>query len=223
MVAAAALIIFLGFAPSFYLRGLIPAPVPPLSGLTMTHGVVFTLWMLLFLTQAVLIRIGRFAWHRELGMLLAVLFGVMIALGVSTAITAGRLGHAPPGSPPPLVFMALPLFGITASIVLVCTALLNRRRTEWHKRLMLAAAFTFTPPGTGRLAIPAGLATSSTWIALGAMELLLAIAIAYDAWRHRRLHPAYVFAAAVYALTHLGIWWAYGSPAWLAFAHRIAG
>ena len=215
-----AAIIFAGFAPSFYLKSLIHAP-PPLSALTRVHGVVFTVWMGLFLTQATLISTDRLALHRQLGMVGAVLFGLMLALGYATALTAGRLGHIPPGAPAPLAFMALPLMGITVTAVLVVLALLNRRRSDWHKRLMLAALFTFTAPAVGRIAIPLGFAPQGTWIALGGVEILIALAMAYDYSARRHVHPAYWFALSLAAVLHLGVYWAFSSPAWLGFARMI--
>src|SRR5690348_17892787 len=64
MVLIAAVIVFLGFAPSFYLKSVIHAP-PPLSLLTVVHGVVFTGWMALFITQASLIATKRPARSEE--------------------------------------------------------------------------------------------------------------------------------------------------------------
>jgi len=213
-------VLFAGFAPSFYLKSLIHAP-PPLSLLTVMHGLVFTAWMALFVTQAVLIASDRRAWHRQLGMMGALLFGAMITLGYWTAITAGKLGHAPPGAPAPLAFMALPLIAITGTLVLVGMALWNRRYSDWHMRLMLAAMFSLTSPGTGRIVIPMGLADYGTWIALGGAELLLAVAMAYDLLTAKRIHPAYWYAAAIFAVVHVAIAWAFGSPAWMAFAQAI--
>jgi hypothetical protein len=177
--------------------------------------------MALFVTQAGLIATGRPAPHRQLGILGAILFGVMIALGYSTAITAGRLGHAPPGAPPPLAFMALPLIAITAAAALVGSALWNRRSPDWHKRLMLASVFVMTGPGTGRIAIPLGLADQGTMIALGFADLLLAIAILHDVRTMKRVHPAYLAAAAIFAVVNVGVFWAFGSPAWTAFARGL--
>lgn len=223
MAVIAAILIFLGFAPSFYMRGLIPAPVPPLSLLSAAHGITFTLWMLAFLMQIALVRWDRMRWHRELGVLLGVLFGAVAMLALITALVAGRLGHAPPQPEPPLVFMALPVIGILTSIVLVTWALARRRDGSWHKRLMLAAIFTFTGPGTGRLAIPMGLSDHMTTISLVGSEIMLAVAIAYDWRKYGRLHPAYLAAVIVYAIGHVAIVWAYHSPTWLAFAAWVTG
>lgn len=155
MVLVSAAIVFLGFAPSFYLKPLIHAP-PALTQLTITHGVVTTTWVLLFILQASLIARKRAALHRQLGILGAILFGAMVTLGLSTAVTAARLGHAPPGAPPPLAFLALSLLAIVGILALVGIGLCNRRRSDWHKRLMLASLFIMTGNGTGRIPIPLG-------------------------------------------------------------------
>ena len=221
MAIVSAALVFVGFAPSFYLKSVIHAPVPPLTLLTVVHGMVFTVWVALFLTQASLISVGNVALHRQLGIVGAVLFGAMLSLGYSVAITAGHLGHAPPGAPAPLAFMALPLIGITGTAVLVATALLMRKQSDWHKRLMLVAMFTLTPPGTARIAIPLGLASQAVSIAFGVLELMLVIAMAYDWSLKKRIHPAYLVGAAVVLTIHVSVAWAFSSPAWLKFAHAM--
>jgi hypothetical protein len=220
MVLVSAVIVFVGFAPSFYLKPLIHAP-PPLTQLTIAHGIVFTAWVLLFIAQASLIARKQPALHRQLGILGAILFGAMVSLGLSTAITAARLGHAPPGAPPPLAFMALSVFVIAGALALVAMALWNRRRSDWHKRLMLASLFTMTGPGTGRIAIPLGFAAQEVTIGFVVTELLLAVAVWYDYRAHKRVHPAYWVAAAVVVVAHSGVMWAFGSTAWMAFAKAI--
>lgn len=220
MVVVSAMIVFVGFAPSFYLKPVIHAP-PPLTQLTIAHGVVFTAWVLLFITQASLIVRRRPALHRQLGILGAILFGAMVSLGLSTAITAARLGHAPPGAPPPLAFMALSLFVIVGALVLVATGLWNRRRSDWHKRLMLASLFVMTGPGTGRIAIPLGFASQEVTIGFLVTELLLAVAVCYDYRVHKHVHPAYWVAAAVVIVAHFGVMWAFGSTVWMALAKTI--
>jgi hypothetical protein len=220
MSAISAGLIFLGFSPSFYLKSVIHAP-PPLSPMSITHGVVFTAWTLLFVTQAALIANKKPAPHRQLGILGVILFGVVLTLGYSTAINGGHLGHAPPGAPAPLAFMALPLIGITGTLLLFSLAVWNRRRSDWHKRLMLASLFTMTTPATHRLTIPAGFADQGTWIALIITELLLVAAMIRDYRTNQRVHPAYQLSLAVLLIVHVGVAWAFASPAWLAFATAI--
>ena len=220
MSAISAGLIFLGFAPSFYLKSIIHAP-PPLSPMSITHGVLFTAWTLLFVAQAALIAYRKPAPHRQLGILGVILFGVVLTLGYSTAINAGQLGHAPPGAPPPLAFMALPLIGITGTLLIFALAVWNRRRSDWHKRLMLVSLFTFTSPAVGRLTIPAGFAEHAPTIALTVAELLLVAAMVYDYRTNKRVHAAYWFSAVVMLTVQLGVAWAFTSPTWLAFATAI--
>jgi hypothetical protein len=221
MSLVATALILLGFTPSFYLKSVIHAP-PPLSILTITHGVVFTVWLAVFVAQSTLIATHQRMLHRQLGILGAILFGAMLSLGFSTAITAGRLGHTPPGAPPALAFMALPLIALTATAVLVVAALANRRRPDWHKRLMLASIFSMTGPGVHRLAVGLGFVEPAIPIVFAVGDLLLVTAIVYDVVRRRRLHPAYIAAAGVYAAVHVGVFWAFGSPAWHTFAANLA-
>jgi hypothetical protein len=215
-----ATIIVLGFVPSFYLKSVIHAP-PPLTLLTITHGVVFTAWLALVVVQSGLIAARKPAPHRLIGMLGAILFGAMISLGLSTAITAGRLGHAPPGAPPALAFMALPFIAMIATAGLVAAALVNRRRSDWHKRLMLAGFFAMTGPGVHRLAIGAGLIDQAINLVFVVNYLLLAMAFVYDYTARKRIHPAYHLAAVVFVAVHVSVLWAFGSSAWLTLAKGI--
>src|SRR4051812_7690240 len=51
-------VVFIGFAPSFYLRGVVPAyprPNPTLPPGVMFHGLMFTLWMALLVVQTQLV------------------------------------------------------------------------------------------------------------------------------------------------------------------------
>lgn len=222
MVLLSAAIIFIGFSPSFYLKSVLHAP-PPLSMLTVWHGIVFTVWVAVVIAQATFIVTRRPALHRQLGILGVLLFGSMVTLGVWTAVIAAHLGHAPPGAPEPLAFLALPLMAITAAAILVALALWNRQRSAWHKRLMLASFFIMTGPATGRLAIPLGLAPWGSQIALLFAELLLVVSMGYDVRKHGRVHPAYWLAAVILLVTHVGVTWAFGSPApWMDFARAVA-
>lgn len=218
VVAVSAALIFAGFAPSFYLKSVINAP-PPLTSLTITHGVVYTGWMIAVIAQASLIAMKKAAPHRQIGVLGALLFGAVVAIGISTALTAARLGHAPPQPG----FSALPIIGILTVQGFVTSALLLRRRPGWHKRLMLAGFIMMTQPGTGRLAIPLGFPEFGAGFSFIVMELLLAAAILYDWRRYGRVHPAYWTAAIVFIVFRGAVYWAFASPAWAAFVNSLIG
>ena len=55
-------VVFIGFAPSFYLRGLVPEfprPNPTLPPAVLLHAGLFTLWMLIFVAKP--------SWSRPAG------------------------------------------------------------------------------------------------------------------------------------------------------------
>ena len=49
--------VLLGFAHSYYLAGIFQAPLPSL--ITHLHGALFSCWIVLFLTQTLLVAAGR--------------------------------------------------------------------------------------------------------------------------------------------------------------------
>src|SRR4029453_8316346 len=92
------LVVLIGFAPSYFLRGhLEPAhPLNPLSPLVHVHGVVFSLWVLLFLAQTELIATCQVRWHRRLGLVGAFLAIAMFVIGVLTALQGVERASGPP-------------------------------------------------------------------------------------------------------------------------------
>jgi hypothetical protein len=215
-----AVLIFAGFTPSFYLKDVFHVP-PPLSAMTWVHGIVFTTWVLLFVTQASLINSNNPALHRRLGLMGAVLLGAVLAIGVMTGINAGRLGHAPPGAPAPLIFMAVPLMGIAATAMLFLSALWNRARRDVHMRYMLAGFITMTPPATHRLIVGTGHPPIALLGAFAIMDALLVIAVLYDTRINSRVHPAWLWSAVVFLASEAAIVWAFSSATWLSWAHWL--
>lgn len=189
MAALCAVVVFAGFSPTYYLRSLYGGPA--LSGLVHLHGALSTAWMLLFLTQNALVLTGRTPLHRRLGLLAGVLVPVLAVVGWSTAIEAARHGVTPPGGPPPLAFLAIPLGTILTFAVLAATGLLQRHRSEIHKRLMLLATIALIMPALARL---------SRWFSLpgpllgtGGTVLLVLVCIGYDRRTRGRIHPGFLW------------------------------
>lgn len=233
-----ALIAFGGFAGTYWLQ--VPAGTFVGSPLLHLHGLLFSVWTLFFLSQAALIAGGRRASHRGWGLLGVALASAMLLTGVAVA-TAGlrdRIAHGygELGRP----FFIVPISAVTMFALFVAAAMVMRRRSDWHKRLMLVATasllnaatarFFFLaatgggpgvrpglgPPRPPEAALSAGLLADS----------VILLAMLFD-WRGRgRVHPAY--------------WWGLGAlltvqmvraplshtQAWLGFADfmtRFAG
>jgi FtsH-binding integral membrane protein len=210
----ALLAVLVGFGPSFYLKFLFHKP-PPLTALLVVHGVVMTSWFVLFLVQAQLAASRNLRLHRRLGVAGVVLAAAVLVLGTTVAITGARLGHTP--GPPPLVFLAIPLTDMAVFAVLAGGALLLRRDTETHKRLMLLAFIGLLTAAVARMPWADG----NIIVPFSATVLFAGACVALDTWRHRRLHPAFGWGFALFALSWPLRLWLSGTEAWLSAARWL--
>jgi hypothetical protein len=208
-----AITVFVGFAPTFYLKAF--AAAPPLSPLVWAHGLLFTSWIVLLVTQATLVAKDRVDLHMRLGMFGVVVGVAMVIVGVLTAITAARLGHVPPGAPPPLMFLAIPLFAIVEFAILFGAAIALRGNSQAHKRLILLATIVIQGAAIARLPLPfAG--TPPGFFAIS--DLFILACVIHD-WRaHGRVHPVYAWAGSLVVITQPLQLAIMGTGAWLAFA-----
>jgi hypothetical protein len=217
---AAFAVVVVGFARTYYLKVLFGSP--PLPWLLHVHGALMTSWFVLFFVQTRLIAAHRVALHKRLGTFGAVLAGLIVIVGTTVARHgAARELHRPTaGGPPPLQFMGFVLAVLFVFAILVCAALLLRRRRDWHKRLMLLSCLSMTGPGLTR--IPPewfrafGFLKSGGPAGLFGLDLLLVyVCIAWDTWRHRRLHPAWVCGATLILAFDLPFIWIFlSSSTW---------
>lgn len=189
MAVLIALTVFAGFAPTFYLRGLFEQK-KELTSLVILHGILFTSWIALFVTQVRLVAAKRTDIHRKLGVVGGFLATAMPIVGVTAAIASAKRGFTPPNGPPPLVFMAIPLTDMIVFPTLVGLALLFRRRTDIHRRLMLVGTLAILTPAIARIGFirPYGIPAF-----LGLTDLFILGAVAYDRIRNGRFHPAFVW------------------------------
>ncbi len=164
---------------------------PGLPLLLVVHAVVFGAWVLLFVTQPALVGRRSIATHRRLGWIGVVLACAMVGLG-SSAILFALWNHSLPPFYPPGLFIVRGIVGLAVFAGLLAAAIRLRRRTEWHKRLMLCAAITVVVPGLERgLPLPL-LGAGWPFVADGVVDLLASVGPAFDLALRRRIHPAYV-------------------------------
>ena len=191
--------IFIGFAPSFYLRGVIHPyhPMAPLNLVVFLHGLAFSAWVILFAVQTGLVASGNVHIHRRLGPVGVVLVALMLPLALLVAIGGIHRPHSGPAGIPPLSWLAVPLINIPLFAGLVIAALLKRRMPVAHKRLMLIAMVSIMGPAFGRIPVPPPI---GGLFALVALLTLLIPLIVWD-WRTRgRVHPATAWGSATVLL-----------------------
>jgi hypothetical protein len=213
MALCTALAVFIGFAPTYYLRGAFGTPA--LKPLLHLHGALFTSWILLLVVQTGLVAARRVDIHRRLGVAGAVLAATMIGVGLTAAIDGLRRGLTIPGGPPPPVFFVIPFFDMVAFTSLVGTGLYFRRRSETHKRLMLLATFALLPAAFARIPHVGSLGPPGFF---GAVDLLVIACLVYDRVTRGRVHPAFLWGGLALIASQVLRLVIGGTPAWLAFA-----
>lgn len=190
---AVAIVVFAGFARTFYLRGFFSSPV--LSNLLMLHGMAMTLWIGMFITQIGLVAAGRTDLHRRLGLVGAALVALILVVNFLAAVDAGRRGFSPTPLVSPIAFMAVPLVDLAVFATLVGAALWNRGQTATHKRLMLLATLGILTPAVARLPIDA-LKHAGLPAFFGVTVFCVVAVVVIDTVRNRRLHPAFAWGGA---------------------------
>ena len=184
-------VVFIGFSPTYFRAGLIHAPLA--SPILHVHGAVFTLWMLLFLTQSALISARRVAWHRTLGTIAFCLPPIMVTLGTIAGIDALHRGvHIGPLDP--ATSFAIPAIGIVLFTVLIWRSWATRRRPDVHKRLILLATMSLCEAAFGRfpwhrIGMPPAAG------AVAGIGILVVLLLTYDLISLHRIHRATMWAA----------------------------
>src|ERR671916_2195114 len=131
MAAAFVLTVFAGFARTYYLRPYFGTS--SLTPLLHLHGIVFTSWLVLLLTQTALVAANRTRIHRRLGVAGAVIAVLMVVVGTATAIIRAKIVEVPPDAPSPHVFLTIPLGDMLVFAILVWAGFHYRRRADVHK------------------------------------------------------------------------------------------
>lgn len=213
------LVVFAGFAPTYYLKSVI-GDATELGTMRHIHGVVMTAWFTFFLVQARLVATGNTHIHRKLGVAGIVLAALVFGMGIALAVAAVRAGSTPLGIPP-LVFLVLPVGEMVAFAALFTTAIVLRKRSDWHKRLMLLATLAMLTPAMARLPFEFIKIGPPVFFALA--DLLIIACIAFDSVKNRRVHPAFIAGLAFIVFVQVGRLAISGTEAWAAIAKWLVG
>jgi hypothetical protein len=194
------------------------------------HGVVLTLWLVMLVVQAQLIRTQRRAWHRAVGKLsygLAPAVVVISTLFVHGRLTGGQ-GVIPPRLPPLVLhFLALTLLSLLMFAIFYGLAIARRRDAQVHARWMICTLFPLFTPVTDRL-VGAYAPPLIAWVpriesspilpAVGfALADLILLALTLWDWRANRRFDVFPTALAALLVYHLATLGVHRVPAWNTF------
>ncbi len=214
MVVAIVITVFAGFSRTFYLRPYFQTQ--PLIPLLVLHGVVFSSWMVLLITQTTLIATKRTRTHMRLGIAGGVLATLMIVIGTVTALVRAK-GPSPVPDVNQLSFLTIPLGDILVFAILVSAAFYFRRQADVHKRLMLLATIGILPAAVARWPF-AFIQQHGPLAFFGLSDLFIVPCLIYDLLTRGRPHRATVLGGALIVISHPLRLVIGSTHAWLAFA-----
>ena len=221
MSVACLVVALIGFSPTFFfplIRGTFArAPV------AYVHAILFLGWLIFFIAQASLIRERNVSLHRRLGWLGAALAIAIVIVGVPASLDSLHRGLAARGEDARVLrefvgnLLSFLIFG-----AFVGAALVLRRDTATHKRLLLLATIYILLPAWIRFAlfVPAGVRNPVVFTAIAYIPLL--VAIAHDFLTHKRVHPVYVWVGCLFIAQDVSFLFGPES-AWLRVAHWLLG
>jgi hypothetical protein len=153
LIALIVATVFYGFAESYFLAGVVTAPLP--NKLIHIHGAVFSSWILFLVLESVLASTGKIAWHRAIGMYGFGIACAMVVLGTMAAMDTLAQHRTPEGFPQLVFFFGSISISLFSFPVLVLAAYLYRRQAQMHKRLIILATLTILPAAVMRWPIDA--------------------------------------------------------------------
>ena len=218
MALAMAITVFAGFAPSYYLKSRFGAP-PDLTPLLHVHGLAMSAWMLLLVTQAMLISSNRVALHRRIGVAGAIYAPVLVVVAAVTAVLRTKLHLATAADPlPNLRFLSIPMATAVVFPALIGSAIYWRGRSDVHKRLVLLATIEFVTAAVGRLPV---IENYGPVVFFGATDLFILAIVIYDLATRGRVHVATAAGGLVLVLSQVLRIMIAGTVGWLSVARWL--
>lgn len=214
------LAVLIGFAKTF----IIPVSVGEFKGplIIYVHGAFTFGWIILFFTQAMLIKAENWRLHMTLGWL-----GIVLALGVAFTIPFAGAYQVENDLAKGFGDTAIStiLGTLTAALMFLClfaAAFYYRKKPDVHKRLMLLATIAILWPAWFRFrhyfpSVP----NPEIWFALVLADSLIVISWIWDKWANGKIHPTLFFVGLFVILEHTFEVIAFDSPIWREIAKQL--
>ncbi len=214
MAFAILIVIFVGFSRTFYLR---PYFFPErLIPLLILHGIIFSSWIALFVTQTALVATKKTSVHMKLGVAGLVIAPLMLLVGTYTALVRAK-GPSPIPDVNPLAFLTIPLGDMLIFGILFGAAYYYRKKLDTHKRLMLLASIALLPAGVARWPINF-IATGGPLVFYGLADLFIIPCLIFDIITRGKPHRATVLGGLLIIVSHPLRLIIGGTHAWIAVA-----
>jgi hypothetical protein len=210
---------------------------PPLPLVMHVHAVLMGSFMVLLLTQSVLMATGRCGLHKRVGMIAFALVPVLVVVGLLLAPTiyhqVWNFAQTGPADIRPqmrerllaldnILLMHIRI-GILFPLFMGVALATRRANAGLHKRMMFLATAVPLPAAIDRMhwlpnTLPATPVGTDLWVLTALSPLFL-----WDVLRNRRVHEAYVIWLAIYVPVALVAYALWDTRWWHAMAQWIMG
>jgi hypothetical protein len=198
---AAGLAVFILFAfGQFAARGFVDVRAMPI--VVHAHAIAMTSWLAVLVGQATLAQRFDRVTHRRLGWLSLGLVVAIPPLAIATAITMIRQ-HAIPPFFTPAFFLSLVAVEAVTFFAMVAAAIVMRRRTDWHRRLMIGSTLLLLEPALGRALPMPLLGAWGEWLAMAVQLGVAALLVRHDLATRARIHRATLVTSGAILFTHV--------------------
>jgi len=218
---ALALLVFVGFARTYYLRPWFE--VPPINVLLHLHSIAFTAWFVLFVIQTRLIAAQNYRTHMQLGIAGVVVAALVFVFGVATAIESADAPRMRPMGMNSQQFVLVPLVAIAMFGAFVTAAIALRRRAQLHKRFMMLAMIAVLGPPIARLVAVTQNGAYFAPIQIAVPAAFLAWCLVSDWMKYRIVHPVYSIGGAILLISLPARFFLARTSQWESVGRWLAG
>ena len=193
------------------------------------HGITMTLWCLMLISQAFLIRFKKHSWHRFSGKLSYLLVPLIVISGFN--IAHFTIDNVPEGHPARYYRAALMFNSIVVFAIIYGLAIYFRKKPKLHARYMICTILPLITPITDRIIfkyIPAlvSYAPAADGIrmvpALGfALGQIVLIALIIWDWKKNRQFNAFFIAWIPLTIYHISVLYFYEYSFWQTFTEWL--
>ena len=160
------------------------------------HGAVFYAWMVIFVAQSALVRGRNLRLHKLLGWVGAADALLVLAMGLWATFVESA----------PFAIERLGLVSMAGFAIPTALAILWRKRPAYHRRLVFVGTAMLTNAAFARFP---GAYLPGHFFYLGT-DLIIAIGIAHDLWKERRVFVVYRYAMPLFLAAEISVL----IPAW---------
>jgi len=188
--------VFIGFARTYFLAGMLSAPLP--SPIIHIHGAIFTSWIILLIVQTGLVAARRVDIHKKLGLFGFGLACLMVVFGLLASVNSlGRWvarGTSPVAGVDPRTFFIVPVTDIFVFATLIYLGWALRYKGAEHKRVVYIATIALLDAAIARWPFQFIQTGPHVLADLCCYAFLFAL-VAYDLWSTHKVQRVTLWAS----------------------------